>query len=136
MNIILFFLSACGFHLQNSLNLPSSVKTVYLQSFSPDNNVTKELRSALKFSRLSVVDNAQDAALTIELISENFSTTQTTVGSDDQLQNYLATYSITFSIKNKKGEIIAGPKTVQAQENIQVLKNEVLSNSNKSSDAR
>lgn len=131
ISLILLTLSACGFHLQGTINLPLQFKTIYLHSFSPYSYLTKETQTMLRFSGIHVVDTPKAAPMTLDLLSDNFSTTQTSVGGSDQLQNYLATYSVTFEIKNRKGESIFGQKTVQDQQNIQILKNEVLSNSNK-----
>ncbi|OGT06834.1 MAG: hypothetical protein A2103_00210 [Gammaproteobacteria bacterium GWF2_41_13] len=136
MMLGLLLLSGCGFHLVGTADLPPSLKTLYLNSFAPYGNLTKAVRQMLESSHVQVVRNPKEAPLTLDLISDNFVTAQTTIGGNDQIQNYIATYSATYDLKNTQGQTIAGPFISQKQENIAVLQNEVLTNSNKLTDAQ
>ncbi|OGT11942.1 MAG: hypothetical protein A2X77_05445 [Gammaproteobacteria bacterium GWE2_42_36] len=132
----LFLLNGCGFHLVGTADLPPSLKTLYINSASPYSDLTKTVRQMLESSHVQVVRNPKEAPLTLDLISENFATTQTTIGGNDQMQNYVATYSVTYDLKNAQGQMVAGPFTSQKQENITILQNEVITNSNKLTDAQ
>lgn len=129
-------LSSCGFSLRSSFDLPPALKTLYFESIYPYNSTSQTIRSTLQRSDVHLVDLPEQAPFSLHILEEHFTTTQSTVGSSQQMRDYTATYHITYSIKNKQDRTLIGPKTISAQRTITVTANELLENSNKSLDAK
>ncbi|MGD9152263.1 MAG: LPS assembly lipoprotein LptE [Gammaproteobacteria bacterium] len=129
--ITALLLTGCGFHLRGTQPWPPQLRVMYLQSNSPYSDFTKQLKNALRLSKVKLVNDPRQALIILYISQEHFYTNQTTVASTAQTRNYNATYTITYSLQNKYGNTIVKPKSVSATDTITVNQNEILENSNK-----
>ncbi|WP_314154665.1 LPS assembly lipoprotein LptE [Rouxiella badensis] len=56
LGVIVLVTSGCGFHLRGTTNVPSDLKTITLNSYDPYGPLTREIRSQLKLSDVTVVE--------------------------------------------------------------------------------
>ncbi|WAT07311.1 LPS assembly lipoprotein LptE [Rouxiella badensis] len=56
LGAIVLVTSGCGFHLRGTTNVPSDLKTITLNSYDPYGPLTREIRSQLKLSDVTVVE--------------------------------------------------------------------------------
>ncbi|HTN94078.1 MAG TPA: LPS assembly lipoprotein LptE [Gallionella sp.] len=62
-------LAACSFHLRGQAGMPFD--TIYLKAANPNTDMIKELRRSLEVNKVKLVDNAQQADLILDIVSEN-----------------------------------------------------------------
>lgn len=55
-------ISACGFHLRGSYNLPSDIQTLSVTSFDPYGKITRELKNRLRLYGINLVEHANTIA--------------------------------------------------------------------------
>ena len=62
-------LAACSFHLRGQEGMPFD--TIYLEAANPNTDMIKELRRSLEVNKVKMVDNAQQADVILDIVSEN-----------------------------------------------------------------
>jgi len=99
---LLLSITACGFHLRGSVQLPPELAEMALRDASPATDVVTELRRALKNEGVRLSD---DAALVLELKGERYGKRVLSVDSSGRAQEYGLSYTIAFLLK--RGEMQA-----------------------------
>ena len=96
--LILFMLSACGFHLRGALQLPDEFSSVYLSGKNSGSELLRDLKRILQTNGSQLQDNALDARAIIKI--EDEITTQRVVSVDSQgrASEYELKLGIIFSV--------------------------------------
>ncbi|HFD78856.1 MAG TPA: hypothetical protein ENK05_00500 [Gammaproteobacteria bacterium] len=105
-------LSACGFHLRGSVQLPPVLKEVYLQSNSPFKGITPVLRDQLLSAGAKVVEQAEDATAVIHILNERSERRVLSVGSTGRASEYELYEEVTFSVNDPEGKELLKPQTL------------------------
>jgi outer membrane lipopolysaccharide assembly protein LptE/RlpB len=127
-------LHGCGFYLRGTF--PQQVQTVYLDSQSPYSNFTKQLKNHLKTAHIRIVNDPKSAPITLEILDEQLTTRQISIGNSRKIQNHLAIYSVTYTVKSLTDKTIVTPTTIHIQRQIITLPTEELTNSHKLDEAK
>lgn len=94
-------LSACGFKLRGSVNLPSDMSPIYIEQNSAF-DLAREIKSLLASNKIAIVDTAQQSKSQLILVSENKARRVLSVDGSGQAREYLLSYTATFIIKIKQ----------------------------------
>ncbi len=62
-------IAACSFHLRGQEGMPFD--TIYLDASNPNTELIKELRRSLEVNKVKLADNAQQADVVLNIVSEN-----------------------------------------------------------------
>lgn len=62
-------IAACSFHLRGQEGMPFD--TIYLDAANPNTELIKELRRSLEVNKVKLADNAQQADVVLNIVSEN-----------------------------------------------------------------
>lgn len=57
LSVAVMVVSGCGFHLRGTTNVPEELKTIVLESSDPYGPLTREIRSQLRLSNVTIVDD-------------------------------------------------------------------------------
>ena len=128
--IILIMTQACGFHLRNQTQIPSSLHIIYLKSDDPYGSFTKQLTQTLRAYGIQLVSSTHHAPITLEILSDNFSKQATSISATSQLTQYLLTETMSYQLHNSRGNIISGPTTITTVRNYSATFNQMLGASN------
>jgi len=129
--VLMLTLISCGFHLRGQIQLPPQLHKFYVDGAQPYSPIISAIQKELRFSGITVVDSAKKAPITLYVLSETLTHTETTVSTSNSMKSYTVTYTVSFALKNSNGKTIAGPFSVSSNQTITTLANEVLENSNK-----
>lgn len=104
-------LQSCGFHLRGTIELPDSMKAVYVEGGSRS-ALTNELSRFLQSSGATVVNRSQDATAILIIHQAKLDRRLLTVSSSTaKAQEYKLTYQVEFSIvKPGGGELLPRQK--------------------------
>jgi LPS-assembly lipoprotein len=129
--ITLFFslLTACGFHLKGTVNVPPELHTIYFTSNSPYSSLTQTLQANLATQKIIVVQTAKQAPVTVSLLNEQQSIQGLGNSGDQQTRIYTFTDTVDLSLLKSDGTLIIGPITVSASQNFTLPAGMVPSNS-------
>ncbi len=103
---LVLLLSACGFQLRGALNLSQEMSPIYLQKNSLF-ELGRELKSLLLSNQIQVTENAKQAKAKLILLREGKSRRVLSVDGSGRAKEYLLSYSVDFSIKNKQSKVIS-----------------------------
>ena len=110
--ISLFLLNACGFHLRGQADLPFN--TVYLTAPDTNSLFVNELRQNLQANGLQVVDNADQAELMMDIVSEIPDKQILTLGGSGRVSEYQLRFRVSLRAHdNKKQDWIAATELMQ-----------------------
>jgi LPS-assembly lipoprotein len=124
--ILVCSLTACGFHLRGYAPLPPELHTLYLQSNSPYSALTKQLQQVLKSSGVILVQDSQDAPLTLQILSDNFGQQITGQGASGQISTYQLSYTVSYQLLDAKGRVVQPPQMVGTTRSYAINSNQIL----------
>ena len=123
---LLFLLTGCGFHLRGHEPLPPQLRIMYFEPNSPYTALTKELRHSLQSMKITLVDSAKQAPVTLKVISDKFNQAVTSVGASGQTSTYVITYTVTFQLLDSHGNPIIPTQTASSVHSYSIMTNQYL----------
>lgn len=100
--LLLFSLTACGFHLRGSVQLPPELATINVQDASPATDIAPALRNALKSAGTQVSDSAP---MVLQLMAEQYGKRVLSVDAAGRAEEYGLSYTVRFSLIKKAAEV-------------------------------
>ncbi len=134
--LLLCLLSACGFKLQGNEPLPNNLKILAIESDTPYDPFIQQLAASFKQRHVLIIKNAADAPYVLHATNLNLSTSQTSVGTSQQIRQYQVIYSATFSLVNHAGQAIMPSVTLSTTQNQTMLGGQLLQNTSQLNDLK
>ena len=95
--LLLLSLTACGFHLRGSVQLPPELATMSVQDARPATDIAPALRNALKSAGTQI---SESAPMVLQLMAEQYGKRVLSVDSAGRAQEYGLSYTVRFSLKS------------------------------------
>lgn len=125
-----FSLTACGFHLRGYEPLPPQLKVLFIDSLHPYDPLIKDLQRVLRTSGVYVANGPHCAPITLQIISDSFAQSSTSVGTGGQVTTFVISYTVVFQLLDHTGQPILCPQTVVSTRTYAITSNLLLSNIN------
>ena len=93
---ILLLLTACGFHLRGSVQLPPELSEMAVLDAKPATDIAPKLRRGLKITGVQINDVA---AMVLQLTSEQYGKRVVSVDTSGRAQEYGLSYTVRFLLK-------------------------------------
>ncbi len=100
--ISLLLISACGYHLRGSIDLPEGLKAIYLQNSS--NQLRKSFKQTLKSIDGKLVETQKESGITIQIVKEHLENRVLSLSNTGRINEVELVYSLHFMMLNKKGK--------------------------------
>jgi len=97
--VLLAVLSACGFHLRGSYQLPPQLSPLYIDKASMSYSLYRELRAAMLASGIELTMDTAAAASELRITRESRSRAVQSVDSSGRAREYDLKYELGFSLK-------------------------------------
>jgi outer membrane lipopolysaccharide assembly protein LptE/RlpB len=123
-----FLLSACGFHLAGREQIPVQLKQLYVTSHDPYSDFSKQIKQALRLHHITLVSNPTQARFTLLLSNTALSTSQTSIGSNQQTRQYNAVFTSHFILKDNKTQATISDFTLSQQQAVTLFSNKLIEN--------
>lgn len=123
--IILLTLNGCGFQLRGyreGQTIPFHM--LYLQSNSPYSNFNKALRQTLNSLGIDARVSSP-APVTLQILSQNFNRTITSLGNAGQTTTYLLSYIVIFQLTDRQHHILLPPQHILVTRNFSITSNQL-----------
>jgi len=130
-SICLLLLVGCGFHLRGQLIIPPELRVIQILPNTPFDPYQKYLRQALKSNEVRVIGPSEEGAksvLILTLLSQNISERTLAYGGDGQTNRVLMQLTVIYQVSKPNGVILIPSSTAQAERELSVNPNFVLSN--------
>lgn len=96
--LILFLLTACGFHLRGAFQLPDEMSVVYLSAKNRHSELLQDLQRTLKTNGSVVVDDAIKAKASLKIESEKQTERVISVDSHGLASEYELKFEVMYSL--------------------------------------
>ncbi|MEP5763196.1 MAG: LPS assembly lipoprotein LptE [Halieaceae bacterium] len=100
--VLMSLLSACGFHLRGSINLPPAWNDLHLASASPNSELARAFRDRLENAGISWRDRA-DANYTLVLGTERFDRRNLTIGGNARASEFELKMTTSLQVTDRAG---------------------------------
>lgn len=127
--LIFFFtllLSACGFHLRGSLNVPPGLSPLYVDSQDPISLFTKELKQELMINKVALTENSKDAAAILKILRTDDGQQLISSSTTSQVNTYAVSFTVTFEVLGKDGQVLLPASSVSSSQNVTISSNQIL----------
>ena len=134
--VTLLIIAGCGFHLRGAVNLPESIKTMYVQGLNLQRGVGLTLKRHLISNGIVVVEDYQKGNAVLDILENKSERRVLSVGSSAKVSEYELYGRITFKVTDGSGDVVAKEQSVEAQKDYQFNQDEVLGASEEESALR
>ena len=119
-------LSGCGFHFRQENSLPPTLHFIYIDNTQSDTGLTSELTQILQGMNVHTVKNKQSVPVRLVITQDHFTQTQNLIGSAQQLNSGMLSYTVTILLQNKVGKNITTPVTLSTSVSYWQSANQIL----------
>jgi len=112
--ISLACLSACGFHLRGTAQIPAALQSIALTGNDGNSDMLQELRRALEAGDVTVLETPEASGFVLALGTESLSERVLSVNSNARAGEFELTMSVPFQLRNS-GTVIVGPEDLSIE---------------------
>ncbi len=107
--LISILLGACGFHLRGAVDVPESLRNVFVTGENPHSPIVMSLQRSMRASGVELSSSASAAPYTVYISNEHeekrsISVDQQAAAAEFQLRHY-----VSFELRDPKGAALVGP---------------------------
>lgn len=125
--LLISLISACGFHLRGTVDLPTGIEPFYISSNNTHDVIYIELNNIFNANGLLLTKDPAAANYQLVITQQKADRRSTAVGIDGRIAEYQLLETATYVLKNKKGLIASGPSEITARRTLQNNPNQVIS---------
>ena len=108
---ILLCLSACGYHLRGSVEMPPALKAVYLSNASPV--LQSEMTSFMRASKGKLVQKTAEAGVVIKILKEDMRTRVLSIGTTGKSAESELNYYLRFQFFDQLDNPLKDEQTIE-----------------------
>lgn len=105
-------LAGCGFHLRQSVALPSSMQRIHL-AVNNGGDLQRNLARALRNSGITIEDDSGPGVAELVVPVARFSTQTLSISGGARITEYSVQYQVNFSVVDATGKVLLPEQTVQ-----------------------
>ncbi len=125
---LLLFVSACGYQLRGSIDLPEGLKSIYLQNASAQ--LQKTMKKTLKSSGGQLVDKVEQAGLIVQVIKEKMDRRVLSLSSTGRASEYEIIYQLEFNLLDAERKALSKTQKIEITKDYFNNQEEVLGKDN------
>lgn len=108
---LLLFISACGYQLRGSIELPEGLKNIHLQGAS--SQLRKSIQKTLRSSGGELVDEMGQAGLVVQVVKEEMDRRVLSLSSTGRASEYEVIYSLEYNLLDGEGNTLSETQKVE-----------------------
>lgn len=124
--LVVFFLSACGFHLRGSGSIPNWLDNVTIISENNDKQFVSILQSRLEGTKAQINPDPALAQYWIIINEVSLSQQIMSVGSSTNPRQYTLTLVVDFIVKTHKGQVVKASGKISVSRDLILNNNRIL----------
>ena len=125
---LLLFISACGYHLRGSIDLPEGLKRIYMQGASAQ--LQKTMKRTLKSSGGELVTSVEQAGIVVQVIKERMDRRVLSLSSSGRANEYEIIYTLNFNFLDAEGMMLSEKQKIEISKDYFNDQEEVLGKDN------
>jgi len=125
---LLLFISACGYHLRGTIDLPEGLKRIYMQGAS--GTLYKTMQRTLKSSGGEMVTSVEQAGIVVQVIKEKMDRRVLSLSSSGRANEYEIIYTLNFNFLDAEGMMLSEKQKIEISKDYFNDQEEVLGKDN------
>ncbi len=109
--LTILLLTACGYHLRGAMELPSELKSIYLEGASAP--LIEQFKKALESSSVQIVNTRDAAGMIITVANEENAKRSLSLGAGGRSNQYGLEYRLTYQITDAKGNVLQKSQPIE-----------------------
>ncbi len=102
-------LGACGFHLRGAVDVPESLRNVYVTGENPRSPIVMNLQRSMRASGVELSSSAATAPYTVYISNEHEEKRSISVDEQAAAAEFQLRHYISFELRDPKGSPLVGP---------------------------
>lgn len=102
-------LVGCGFHLRGAVDVPESLRTVFVTGENPHSPIVMDVQRSMRASGVKLTSSAAAAPYTVYISSESEEKRSISVDAQAAAAEFQLRHSINFELRDPKGNALVGP---------------------------
>lgn len=127
-------MTACGYQLRGSLNMPEGLKNVYITGATE--SLQSEMKSTLKASQAKLATSTQEAGIVIKVLKEDMKTRVISIGSTGKSAESEVDYYLRFQFMDHQNQPLMEEQTIEMSREFLNDQSAVLARSNEEAQIR
>jgi len=115
ITVLVSLITACGFHLRKSAQIPASMQPIYIASTSPNSLFVQALRRQLDANGIALADSVATAKSTLTITKISNNTLLSSLRGGAEAGQYTVSSSVTFNVVDQHNNMIVPTKTISQQ---------------------
>jgi LPS-assembly lipoprotein len=108
---VLLSMSACGYHLRGSIEMPESLKTVYVSGAS--STLQSEISAFMRASKGKIVTTLSEAGIVVKILKEDMRTRVLSIGTTGKSAESELNYYLRFQFFDKQDNPLKDEQTIE-----------------------
>jgi LPS-assembly lipoprotein len=109
--VFFVFISGCGYHLRESIDLPEALRNIHLEGGS--GQLQRIIKRTLRSSNSRLVDDPKDAGLIVKIVKEKFRRRVLSLGANGRANEYELEYSLDFVLLDFEGKSLSEKQQIE-----------------------
>lgn len=122
-------LTACGFHLRGSYQIPAPMFRLYLQTTDAYDPFVLQLHRTLVKMKVVLTDTADQANVVLLINNMRSSRALVSASTTSQVNTYALTYSIDYTLSRPDGTVLIGPQGISSTQNYTISSDQATTGS-------
>jgi LPS-assembly lipoprotein len=121
-------LNGCGFQLNGYQEVPEFYQLMHVQTPNVDSEIDNLLKDQLRSDQVQIVDNHQQAPITLAVLSTQWQRYNTGSSSSNQARVYQVKLHTEYQLQDRQGHPITETKSLTLQQKLILKKGQLISN--------
>jgi len=119
--VLTLLTAACGFQLRGSeqVQLDPKLQVLYVHAAAPNSDLVRRVTNSLEVSGVTLVDSASEAPYSLWIDPEQERIVTATVGEVAQATSKNLMLSVSYTVKDGNGAVVAGPEELRLEKLVQ-----------------
>jgi len=128
--MLMFLLTACGYHLRGAIELPEALQKIYVRGASAE--LTNVIATTFRSASGELVATAAEAGMILNIINEDYQRRTISIDSSGYSNEYDLVYRLTFDLLDNQGVVLIAAQTIEVSKSYfnEQSSNTVLSKGN------
>ena len=109
-----FLLTACGYHLRGEIELPESLRKMYVHGASVE--LSDAIKQAFRSTTGEIVQNSADAGMVLSIIDEDYRRRTVSISSSGYSNEYDLIYRLVFDLIDKDGNELVSAQRIEVSQ--------------------
>ena len=111
---VVFFLTACGYHLRGAIDLPESLQKMYVRGASRE--LSEAIKQTFRATSGELVNKPADAGMILSVIDEEYRRRTVSISSSGYSNEYELIYRLVFGLIDSNGNELVSAQRIEVKQ--------------------